>query len=96
MYIYFWIFLFSDFKSDAPSVPKKPKSSGGLGFLTAMNKPVKKAAPPKTKAFTKPKSSIDSLFESLESGTSEVSQKLLIKNAFPQFFFKLPSFFFFA
>ena len=51
-----------------------------------MNKPVKKAAPPKTKAFTKPKSSIDSLFESLESGTSEVSQNLLIKNAFPQFF----------
>ena len=39
-----------------------------------MNKPVKKAAPPKTKAFTKPKSSIDSLFESLESGTSSSSK----------------------
>ena len=66
--------LWADFKSDAPSssiVPKKPKSSGGLGFLTSMNKPVKKAVPPpKTKAFSKPKSSIDSLFESLESGTS--------------------------
>ena len=64
--------LWADFKNDASSssLPKKPKSSGGLGFLTSINKPVKKAAAPKTKAFSKPKSSIDSLFESFESGTS--------------------------
>merc|ERR1712080_383008 len=62
--------LWADFKSDASSVPKKPKPSGGLGFLTSINKPVKKPALPKAKAFSKPKSSIDSLFESMESGTS--------------------------
>ena len=62
--------FFTDFKSDASSAPKKPKPSGGLGFLTSINKPVKKAAPSKAKAFSKPKSSIDSLFESMESGTS--------------------------
>ena len=64
--------LWADFKSDASSssLPKKPKSSGGLGFLTSINKPVKKAAAPKTKELSKPKLSIDSLFESFESGTS--------------------------
>ena len=75
-------YFLTDFKSDASSVPKKPKSSGGLGSLTSINKPVKKAVPPKTKAFTKPKSSIDSLFESLESGTSTVSQNLTVQNFF--------------
>ena len=64
-------FFFSDFKKDVGETKsKKPSTSGGLGSLTSSSKPVKKPQKPKIPV-SKPKSSIDSLFDSFEKGTFE-------------------------
>ena len=65
------IIFFSDFKKDVGETKsKKPSTSGGLGSLTSSSKPVKKTQKPKIPV-SKPKSSIDSLFDSFEKGTFE-------------------------
>ena len=69
------LILIPDFKKDVGPTKKEKKSGSGLGSLSSMSKPKKSTtgnvSKPKSKPKSKPtaaKSSIDSLFDTFESG----------------------------